>query len=130
LLLELEHGSFLDVGCGSGVLAIAAARLGFAPVSAVDVDPDAVEATETNAAANGVAVHAALVDARRDRLPATDVAVANITLAVVEAVVPRLDSTAIVTSGYLDGQLPALSGLAHSARRTADGWAADLFRAK
>lgn len=45
----------LDVGCGSGVLAIAAALLGAAPVVAVDVDPVAVAATLDNAAANGVA---------------------------------------------------------------------------
>ena len=45
LLLELEPGSLLDVGCGSGVLAIAGAKLGFAPVHAFDVDEAAVEAT-------------------------------------------------------------------------------------
>ena len=42
---ELEPGSLLDVGCGSGVLAIAAAKLGFGPVVAIDSDPVAVEAT-------------------------------------------------------------------------------------
>jgi ribosomal protein L11 methyltransferase len=60
LCLELleaeERGSVLDVGCGSGVLSIAAAKLGFAPVLAFDFDPQAVEATERNAADNGVAV--------------------------------------------------------------------------
>ena len=51
LLLELEPpGSFADLGCGSGVLAIAAARLGFAPVTAVDSERAAVEATLENAA--------------------------------------------------------------------------------
>ena len=44
------------MGCGSGVLAIAAAKLGFAPVLGVDHDPEAVAATEANAAVNGVAV--------------------------------------------------------------------------
>ena len=49
LLLELDRGSFLDVGCGSGVLAIAAAKLGFAPVVALDVDNAAVDASRRNA---------------------------------------------------------------------------------
>jgi ribosomal protein L11 methyltransferase len=130
LLLELERGSFLDVGCGSGVLAIAAAKIGFGPVYAVDVDPVAVEATEANAERNGVAVHAGVADARRDRLPATDVAVANIALDVVEEAVPQLEATAVITSGYLEEHVPTLARLAHVARRTRDGWAADLFRAK
>jgi ribosomal protein L11 methyltransferase len=130
LLLELERGSFLDVGCGSGVLAIAAAKIGFGPVYAVDVDPVAVEATATNAARNGVTVHAGVVDARRDRLPATDVAVANIALDVVEEAVPQLEAASVITSGYLEEQVPTPAGFAHAARRTRDGWAADLFRAK
>ena len=45
LLLGEEPGSLLDVGCGSGVLAIAAAKLGFDPVLAIDFDPQAIEAT-------------------------------------------------------------------------------------
>jgi ribosomal protein L11 methyltransferase len=130
LLLELERGSFLDVGCGSGLLAIAAAKIGFGPVYAVDVDPVAVAATEANAARNGVAVDAGVADARRDRLPATDVAVANIALEVVEEAVPQLAAAAVITSGYLDDQRPAPARFAHATRRTRDGWAADLFRAK
>jgi ribosomal protein L11 methyltransferase len=59
LLLELEPGGALvDVGCGSGVLAIAAACLGWAPVLGVDHDREAVRATIANAAANGVELEA------------------------------------------------------------------------
>ena len=53
----------LDYGCGSGILAIAAARLGAAQVDAVDLDPQAVETTAANARANGVRLNAALPDA-------------------------------------------------------------------
>src|SRR5262249_7323085 len=54
----------IDVGSGSGILAIAAARLGVRHVLACDVDPDAVAATQANAARNGVAdrVHALVAD--------------------------------------------------------------------
>jgi hypothetical protein len=44
--------------------------------------------------------------------------------------VPRLESGVIVTSGYLDRDQPACAGYEHDRRRTRDGWAADLFRAK
>ncbi|MBQ6137627.1 MAG: 50S ribosomal protein L11 methyltransferase [Kiritimatiellae bacterium] len=54
------HGSpglsFLDMGCGSGILSIAAAKLGFSPVAGFDIDEDAVAASKENAAANGVGV--------------------------------------------------------------------------
>jgi len=53
----------LDYGCGSGILAIAAAKLGAAHVDAVDLDPQAVETTRANAAANGVALSSTLPDA-------------------------------------------------------------------
>jgi ribosomal protein L11 methyltransferase len=50
------RGSLADLGCGSGVLAIAAAKLGFGPITAVDADLAALEATERNARANGVSL--------------------------------------------------------------------------
>ena len=49
-------GSFLDMGCGSGILSIAAAKLGFSPVAGFDIDEDAVNASRENAALNGVSV--------------------------------------------------------------------------
>ena len=53
----------LDYGCGSGILAIAACKLGAGRVDAVDIDPDAVRATAENATLNAVALHTALPDA-------------------------------------------------------------------
>lgn len=49
-----ENGSFLDVGTGSGILAVAAAKLGFDPVTAIDTDPQAVESAEKNVALNRI----------------------------------------------------------------------------
>lgn len=64
LVANLQGGErVLDYGCGSGILAIAAARLGAAAVDATDVDPLAVETAAQNAAANGVRIRAALPDA-------------------------------------------------------------------
>lgn len=79
LLLELPPSrSFLDVGCGSGVLAIAAARLGWAPVMAVDNDPASLEATAVNAEVNGVEVAVQRLDLRTDPLPSADTVAANL----------------------------------------------------
>ena len=66
LLLDQEpSGALCDWGAGSGVLAIAAARLGFDPVEAVELDPDAIAVIEANAAANEVRVHAYVVGPAR-----------------------------------------------------------------
>ena len=68
--------SVLDYGCGSGILAIAAARLGAGPVAGVDIDPQAVEAARANAERNGVA--ALFADSAEPVAGEYDVVVANI----------------------------------------------------
>jgi ribosomal protein L11 methyltransferase len=127
LLLDMPRGSVLDTGCGSGVLAIAAARLGFSPVVAVDVDPTAVETSTANAAANGAAVDVRLADARADALPQAEVALVNVSLDVVHAVAPRIEAPLMIASGYLASDQPRVAGRRSAARRERDGWAADLL---
>src|SRR5207342_325774 len=109
-LVRLERGSLLDVGCGSGVLAIAAATLGFGPVFAIDTDPAAIEATTRNAAANGIRVEARLSDARSDRLDAVDIVLANLDPPTLGSLSRELDCRAVVTSGYDEAHTPALQG--------------------
>ena len=127
LLEGVERGSVLDIGCGSGVLSIAAAKLGFAPVLAFDADQNAVEATVANAAANGVAVDVRRADALETELPATDLAIANIALDVVERVIPRLRAGRVITSGYVASEQPRAPGYRPVRRVEREGWAADLL---
>jgi ribosomal protein L11 methyltransferase len=127
LLATVARGSLLDVGCGSGVLAIAAHRLGFEPVTAIDIDPVAIDVTRANAAANGVSVETRVGDAGATVLPRADVLVANISLAVVEDTLDNAYARIAVTSGYLVGERPESPGWRPVARRGLDGWAADLM---
>ena len=127
LLQELPVGSLLDVGCGSGVLAVAGALLGHRPVLGVDTEAASVEATRENAARNGVDVEARLVEPGR-RLPDADAAVANISIDAVNGLAAQLRVCLLVTSGYLASERPVLPGSMHEARRELGGWAADLHR--
>lgn len=127
LLTELPRGALLDAGCGSGVLAIAAARLGFAPVHAVDDDPAAVEAARRNAAANGVRARVERGDVLAGPLPDVASAVANLTHAAVGTLAPRLPRAALLTSGYLAADALVLPGRARLRHRELGGWAADVW---
>jgi ribosomal protein L11 methyltransferase len=121
LLQGVEPTSLLDVGCGSGVLSVAAAKLGFAPVSAVDIDDVSLETTRANAAANRVQV------AVGTELELRELAVMNIALDVVERMLPELPAARAITSGYLERDHPQADGWAPVDRRETDGWAADLL---
>jgi ribosomal protein L11 methyltransferase len=128
LLLELKPSSFVDLGCGSGVLAIAAAKLGFEPVYALDAEEAAVSAAQGNAAANEVVIQALRADVLNDALPDASVAAVNVTRALVESVVARLGATTLIASGYVSSERPQPAGWRHVVRKEREGWAADLFQ--
>ncbi|MGH2994772.1 MAG: 50S ribosomal protein L11 methyltransferase [Gaiellaceae bacterium] len=127
LLQMLEPCSLADLGSGSGVLAVAAAKLGFEPVLALDHDRAAVEAARANAAANGAAVDVRLCDVLADPLPETEAGLANLALGPVELLAARFLGRILVTSGYLAHERPEAPGWRHLERREAGGWAADLL---
>jgi ribosomal protein L11 methyltransferase len=129
LLLGRPPGPVLDIGCGSGVLAIAAARLGHAPVLACDDDPEAVEVAAENAARNACDVQVWECDGRYDELPkALDLWLANLQLAPLEELAWRPDlPPALIVSGLLESEEYAIDGYALSERRTLEGWAGLLL---
>ena len=129
LLLELEPSSAVDLGCGSGVLAIVAAKRGFAPVTAIDSDENAVLATKTNAAANDVVIETRRLDILNDELPDAELAIANITRQALGALAQSLRSRRLVSSGYLPTEPIECPPFRHVRRLTRDGWAADLYEA-
>jgi ribosomal protein L11 methyltransferase len=128
LIQSLQPASLLDVGCGSGVLAIAACKLGYEPVTAIDVDEAAVDTTNRNAAANGVVVDASLFDAGAGTLPEAEIAVANIDLRTIARLQLSERCRVLVTSGYNESDRPAVAGFEHVERRATEQWAADSFR--
>jgi ribosomal protein L11 methyltransferase len=127
LLAGLERGALLDAGCGSGVIAVAAARLGFDPVVAVDNDPVAVEVARETARRNGVSVDVRATDVLRDDLPPANIVVANIELAVVEALLARRPAETVITSGYLAGERPRVDGWEFLRDLELEGWAAHVL---
>ena len=135
LLLDLEpEGSFADLGCGSGVLAIAAALLGFAPVAAVDNEAAALEATRANAAANRVKLDRLdRMDLRSERPPPARTVAANLTrpLLLRLAQLPGEGPRRLIVSGLLDEEAgevtAAFAPLRERRRLSAQGWSALLL---
>jgi ribosomal protein L11 methyltransferase len=135
LLLGLQpRGSFADLGCGSGVLAVAAALLGFTPVSAVDHELAALEATRANAAANGVALDR--VERRNLRElppPAAETVAANLTRPLLLRLAARIEEPprALILSGLLEREADevaaAFSPLVERRRLSSHGWSAVLL---
>ena len=126
-LLEHDPVSLLDLGCGSGVLSIAAAKVGYGPVRALDLDDAAVAATRANAEANGVAVETGLADVLTDALPEADLALANIASEPLRQLAGRVAAAELVASGYLVSEEPQLDGWKLRERKELQGWAADHF---
>lgn len=132
-LLEMEpRGSFADLGCGTGVLAIAAAKLGWDPVVAVDIAPAAIEATDANARANGVEVSARVLDLAAEPAPAADGFAANFPdwLHVrVAATLPEPAPSLALLSGFVPREAGAVMeaydarGLRPVRQTEAHGWA-------
>jgi ribosomal protein L11 methyltransferase len=126
-LLAHDPVSLLDLGCGSGVLSIAAAKLGYRPVTALDLDDAAVAATRTNAEANRVELTVARRDVLSDPLPLAHLALANIASEPLSEVAGRIEAAELVASGYLVSEEPELGGWKLEERKELQGWAADRF---
>lgn len=128
----------LDVGCGSGVLAITAVLLGAATCDAVDISPAAVAITEANALANGVGTQVHASNQTLDELTGPyDIVLANILAPALIALAPQLGrlvapSGVLVISGVLDGRadhvVEALAPLHVASTMTRDGWTAITLR--
>ena len=140
LLVELADrgaaGPLADLGTGSGVLAIAAAKLGFAPVLACDSELAAVEAAAANAAANGVEIEVQRLNLRRSPPPPAPTLVANLTAPLLREVAARIEDPpeAMVCSGLLAAEVGEVAaalgaaGLEPAEERRSGEWAALLCR--
>jgi ribosomal protein L11 methyltransferase len=134
LLQEVTTGPLADLGCGSGVLSIAAVKLGFGPIVAVDNEQAAVEAALANASANGVTLdQLERRDLREQPAPVEPVTVANLVrplLLRVAELLPEQPETLIV-SGLLEGEedevATAFASLRERRRRRLQGWSALLL---
>jgi ribosomal protein L11 methyltransferase len=113
MLLELSQageagGALADLGTGSGVLAIAAAKLGWAPVHAYDHEPTSIEAASANATANGVDVEFERLSLREGLPDLAPTVVANLTASVLKAVAVQLASDP-GARGEVPRSLPAVA---------------------
>lgn len=130
--ITLDGRSALDVGTGSGVLAIAASRLGAAPILAIDDDPDAIESARENVGLNrGVEVTLGTMDLRRATLRPFDLVLANLTGALLTAAAATLvQLTArngrLILSGFMEheerGVMEAFASCEVERRSQEDEW--------
>jgi ribosomal protein L11 methyltransferase len=134
LLMELEpSGPLADWGCGSGVLAIAAAKLGFGPVLACDVEEASVVATRDGARENGVEVEVSRCDLRRAPGPYAATVTANLVRPLLLEVAARLERPPerMILSGLLrheaDEVAAAFTAHGEVARREGGEWSALLL---
>jgi ribosomal protein L11 methyltransferase len=140
-LLELADageadGPLVDLGTGSGVLAIAAAKLGWGPVSGYDSEAASIEAATANAQINGVALELERLNLRERRVPVAPMVVANLTAPLLETVAGSLESPpdTLVCSGLLASEIDRVSaamtgaGLVVESQRRGGDWAALLCR--
>jgi len=126
---DLSGQRVLDYGCGSGILAIGAAKHGAAEIVAVDIDPAAVESTQINAANNHVSLQAGLPDAARGQF---DLVLANILATPLKVLAPLLCGHVkagghLVLAGILERQADELKAayapwLALEVTDSEDGW--------
>jgi ribosomal protein L11 methyltransferase len=127
-------GPLIDLGTGSGVLAIAAAKLGWCPVQACDHEAASVQAAAENAAANRVEVELFTADLRRELPELAPTVVANLTSPLLgdlaAGIQERRRPRRLVCSGLLEDEAGSIAvafasvGLRERERRTAGGWAA------
>jgi ribosomal protein L11 methyltransferase len=130
--IELRDRTVLDVGTGSGVLAIAASRLGAGDVTGIDEDPDAIQAAWDNLALNpGATVSLIVGDLRTTELTRTDVVIANLTGGLLTAVAPLLTKLTnarghLILSGFMTHEehdvVVAFGGFTVEDRAEEDGW--------
>lgn len=130
--IDLRDRSVIDVGTGSGLLAIAASHLGAARVLAIDDDPNAFHAAQENLGLNrGADVTLRHVDVRSVTLEPFDVVIANLTGALLREAAPRLHDLAapgahLVLSGFMGSDEPDVLGayadLTVNARAEEDQW--------
>jgi ribosomal protein L11 methyltransferase len=111
------RGPAIDLGCGSGVLAIAAAQLGFAPVLALDHEQASVQAAQVNARANGVALDVRPFDLRRQALPSQPtLLLANLVSSLLLQLAASLDEVPahLLASGLLRGEADEVAAAFHA----------------